>query len=68
MTFRELSTGIRVALEPMPQMRSISLGVWVNAGSVFESKRNSGVSHFIEHMVFKGTDQKKEGGSVSNAE
>ncbi|MBR0424911.1 MAG: insulinase family protein [Clostridia bacterium] len=55
MTFRELSTGIRVALEPMPQMRSISLGVWVNAGSVFESKRNSGVSHFIEHMVFKGT-------------
>ena len=55
MIFRELSSGVRVALEPMPQLHSISIGVWVNAGSVFENEADSGVSHFIEHMVFKGT-------------
>lgn len=55
MTFRQLNNGIRVVLDPMPHLHSISLGVWVNAGSVFENDRNSGISHFIEHMVFKGT-------------
>ncbi len=58
MTLRQLSCGIRVALEPMPHLRSISLGVWVNAGSVFENETTSGVSHFIEHMVFKGTERR----------
>ncbi|MBQ9188983.1 MAG: insulinase family protein [Clostridia bacterium] len=58
MTLRQLSCGIRVALEPMPHLHSISLGVWVNAGSVFENGTTSGVSHFIEHMVFKGTERR----------
>ena len=58
MIFRQLSCGITVVLEPMPHVRSISLGVWVNAGSIFESETNSGVSHFIEHMLFKGTERR----------
>lgn len=58
MTFRQLSSGIPVVLDPMLAVRSISLGVWVNAGSIFENESNSGVSHFIEHMVFKGTERR----------
>ena len=51
----KLSNGIRVIMEPMDNLRSVSIGVWVNAGSVFESGADAGISHFIEHMVFKGT-------------
>jgi len=58
MSFRQLNCGIRVVLEPMPHFHSISLGVWVNAGSIFESASNAGVSHFIEHMLFKGTERR----------
>ena len=50
-----LANGIRVVMEPMDNLRSVSIGVWVNAGSVFESGAEAGISHFIEHMVFKGT-------------
>lgn len=52
----ELSNGIRVVTYPMPEMRSLSLGLWVNAGSAYEAKASSGVSHFVEHMLFKGTE------------
>lgn len=51
-----LSNGIRVVSERMEGVHSVALGVWVNAGSVFESDQNAGVSHFIEHMLFKGTE------------
>ena len=51
----QLSNGIRVVMEPMGNLRSVSIGVWVNAGSVYESGADAGISHFIEHMVFKGT-------------
>ena len=51
----QLSNGIRVVMEPMDNLRSVSIGVWVNAGSVYESGADAGISHFIEHMVFKGT-------------
>ncbi len=50
-----LSNGIRVITEAMPHVRSVSVGVWVNAGSRRESGEQCGLSHFIEHMVFKGT-------------
>ena len=39
----------------MSNLRSVSVGVWVNAGSVYESGADGGISHFIEHMAFKGT-------------
>ena len=53
-----LSNGIRVMTEYMESMRSVAIGVWVNAGSVFETDTDAGVSHFIEHMLFKGTEKR----------
>ena len=50
-----LPNGIRVVTEEIPYVRSVSVGVWVNVGSRDENERNNGISHFIEHMVFKGT-------------
>lgn len=55
MKIRELSNGVRVALEPLPHVRSFSVGVWVGAGCFAETVQNNGISHFIEHMLFKGT-------------
>lgn len=54
----KLNNGIRVVMEPMDNLRSVSIGVWVNAGSVFETGAEAGISHFIEHMVFKGTSRR----------
>lgn len=54
-TINTLSNGVRVVLEEIPYVRSISLGIWVKNGSANESKELSGISHFIEHMMFKGT-------------
>ncbi len=53
-----LSNGIQVAMEYMPQYRSASLGVWVRAGSVNENDQNNGMAHVIEHMMFKGTGRR----------
>ena len=50
-----LKNGLTIIGEEIPYLKSISLGVWVKAGSIMETKENSGVSHFIEHMLFKGT-------------
>lgn len=50
-----LKNGLRVLLEPMPYVRSCALGIWIHAGSRFETPSNNGVSHFLEHMFFKGT-------------
>jgi len=50
-----LSNGIRVVSETLPKSRSVSIGVWVKVGSRHESPEIGGVSHFIEHMFFKGT-------------
>lgn len=52
---KELSNGLRVVLEGIPYVRSISLGIWVKNGSVNESPQLNGISHYIEHMMFKGT-------------
>ena len=50
-----LSNGLRVVVEYMPTVRSVSFGIWVKTGSRNESTNNNGISHFIEHMLFKGT-------------
>ncbi|MDK2798527.1 MAG: hypothetical protein PWQ70_146 [Clostridiales bacterium] len=50
-----LKNGVRVVSEYIPYVRSVSLGVWVRTGSRSECKKNNGISHFIEHMLFKGT-------------
>jgi predicted Zn-dependent peptidase len=50
-----LTNGIRVVTETIPYVRSISCGVWINVGSRDEDEDMNGISHFIEHMAFKGT-------------
>jgi predicted Zn-dependent peptidase len=50
-----LSNGVRVITEAMTHVRSVSVGVWISTGSRRETPRQMGISHFIEHMLFKGT-------------
>ncbi len=50
-----LDNGIRILTKKMPHTRSVSMGVWVNVGARDEALDESGLSHFIEHMIFKGT-------------
>jgi len=50
-----LPNGLRVATAEMPGMESVALGLWVGVGGRYEAKRHSGISHFIEHLLFKGT-------------
>lgn len=50
-----LPSGLRVVSEEIPHVRSVSVGIWLNSGSRDEHKATNGISHFIEHMVFKGT-------------
>lgn len=53
-----LDNGIHVITEPMPSVRSVAVGVWVDTGSRVESAADNGISHFIEHMLFKGSDRR----------
>ena len=50
-----LKNGIPVICEVMPEMKSVSFGIFVKMGSALESKENNGIAHVIEHMIFKGT-------------
>jgi len=49
------NNGLRIVFEPNNTVRSVSVGIWIGTGSRFEKKEESGLSHFIEHMFFKGT-------------
>ena len=51
----ELDSGVRVVTEAVPSVRSVALGLWVRTGSRDESVEQAGVSHFLEHLLFKGT-------------
>lgn len=53
-----LSNGVRVVSESVDHVRSASLGVWVRCGSRYETENQNGISHFIEHMLFKGTKKR----------
>ena len=53
-----LPSGIRVVSENLPYVKSFSLGFWFDAGSRNEKPKNNGISHFIEHMFFKGTKKR----------
>lgn len=50
-----LDSGVRLVLNSMDSVRSVSIGIWCNNGSVNEKAEEHGISHFIEHMLFKGT-------------
>jgi predicted Zn-dependent peptidase len=53
-----LENGIRILTKKMPYARSVSMGVWVNVGARDESPSENGLSHMIEHMIFKGTQKR----------
>src|SRR6266536_5453022 len=50
-----LPNGLRLLTEPMSHVRSVSIGVWLARGSRHEPIEQSGIAHFVEHMLFKGT-------------
>ena len=52
-----LDSGVRVVTEEVPSVRSVALGLWVKTGSRDETPAQAGVSHFLEHLLFKGTDR-----------
>jgi predicted Zn-dependent peptidase len=54
-TLTEHDSGIRVVTEQVPSVRSIAVGMWVRVGSRDETPEQAGISHFLEHMLFKGT-------------
>jgi predicted Zn-dependent peptidase len=54
-TSERLPSGLRLVTESMPHVRSVTVGVWLTRGSRHEPDEESGVAHFVEHMLFKGT-------------
>jgi predicted Zn-dependent peptidase len=52
---RQLGNGMRILMEPLPYLRTVTAGVWAVVGSANEQPRQAGVSHFLEHLFFKGT-------------
>ncbi|HPL53926.1 MAG TPA: pitrilysin family protein [Bacillota bacterium] len=61
-----LKNGIRIVTEEIPYVNSVSIGLWIKAGSRYESIENNGISHFIEHMLFKGT-KKRSAKEIANS-
>ncbi|MGH9318637.1 MAG: M16 family metallopeptidase [Vicinamibacteria bacterium] len=55
-----LTNGLTVLTEKMPHVRSIAVGVWIRRGSRHERKEESGLAHFLEHMLFKGTERRSQ--------
>jgi predicted Zn-dependent peptidase len=53
-----ISNGLTIVTDPMPQLESAALGVWVNCGSRHETANVMGISHMLEHMAFKGTERR----------
>ncbi|HKE21202.1 MAG TPA: pitrilysin family protein [Bryobacteraceae bacterium] len=56
--FTTLTNGVRVITEAMPHVRSVAVGMWIGTGSRRETPERNGISHFIEHMLFKGTTRR----------
>ena len=54
-----LSSGLRIVTEQVPSVHSLAIGIWIDAGSRDETAENSGMAHFIEHSVFKGTTRRR---------
>jgi predicted Zn-dependent peptidase len=55
-----LANGLTVLTEKMPHVRSVAVGVWIRRGSRHEQKSESGLAHFLEHMLFKGTERRSQ--------
>jgi predicted Zn-dependent peptidase len=64
---QKLDNGLRILTVPMPGLESATITVWVKTGSRFEEKRINGISHFLEHMVFKGSIKRPSAKEISQA-
>ena len=53
-----LDNGVRVITETMPGVSSVTLGIWVENGSRYERLDQAGISHYVEHLLFKGTERR----------
>lgn len=62
-----LSNGLKLLSVPLPSLSSVTLTVWVATGSRFETSKNNGVSHFLEHIVFKGSKKRPSARAISEA-
>lgn len=61
----KLNSGLRVLVVPIPSLSSVTLTVWVKTGSRNETEKNNGVSHFLEHMLFKGSKKRPTAKDIS---
>ncbi|HHV63250.1 MAG TPA: insulinase family protein [Firmicutes bacterium] len=62
-----LDNGLAVVTEEMPHMKSVSISIWIGAGSRYEDSSINGISHFVEHMLFKGTRKRDNNQKLSVA-
>lgn len=51
----QLNNGLRIITYQMPRMQSVALGIWIKVGGRYESDKNKGISHYLEHLLFKGS-------------
>lgn len=63
----KLSSGLKVLITPMPSLESVTVTVWVKTGSRNENPKVAGISHFLEHMVFKGSPKRPTARDISHA-
>lgn len=54
----KLSNGLKIITEEVPDVHSVSVTVLIGVGSVVENNKNNGISHFVEHLIFKGTENR----------
>ena len=62
-----LDNGLRIVTENMPQTYSVSICIFTGVGSRYEKDKIAGVSHFIEHLMFRGTEKRPESRLISEA-
>lgn len=62
-----LDNGLRILTTPMPHIRSVSVGIFTGVGSRYETETERGISHFIEHMMFKGTEHRPSAQQIAEA-
>lgn len=53
---RKLPSGIDIIMDPVDEVESVAIGIWVKTGAINEEEKYAGISHFVEHMMFKGTE------------
>ena len=64
---KQFANGLRLLTAPMPHTRSVAVSIYVGAGSRYETPKEAGVSHFLEHLTFKGTARRPEAQMISEA-